>query len=269
MKFVFQLLAIVTLHSCHISSSDSDAGSEGISTSSSSNDPITLDDFDGEATSAELEVMLTNSDLSCSSGDTLSFDGSSWICASKISGDNVEGGTIASFRSTGIADDATSEAFTIDAAGNVGIGTPTPFVELDVFSDDPVGTNVKIGNSTSGYASLVLDASDGDGVGVDYFRIRQNNDLSALISTGGSGGSIHLAAKSNIPQLTLVEGGYFGVGTSEPKSRLQVSGYMQLDLTAGAPPAGDCDHADERGRTVVDNAASLVYYCMDSGWVSK
>ena len=60
-----------------------------------------------------------------------------------------------------------------------------------------------------------------------------------------------------------------GIGTNTPQSSLQVSGYVQLDLTDGAPPAEDCDSADERGRMKVDNANGKLYICVDSGWIAK
>jgi hypothetical protein len=46
-------------------------------------------------------------------------------------------------------------------------------------------------------------------------------------------------------------------------------GYVQLGLTSGAPPAADCDSADERGRMKVDSAVGRLYICVDSGWISK
>jgi hypothetical protein len=63
--------------------------------------------------------------------------------------------------------------------------------------------------------------------------------------------------------------GNVGIGTTSPKSTLQVNGYIQLALTSGAPVATDCDAADERGRMKVDNAAGVLYICMNSGWVAK
>ena len=74
---------------------------------------------------------------------------------------------------------------------------------------------------------------------------------------------------SLVTRMSIRNTGNVGIGTTNPQSELQVNGYTQLGLTSGAPPAGDCDEATERGRMKVDNAAGLLYICVDSGWVSK
>jgi len=67
----------------------------------------------------------------------------------------------------------------------------------------------------------------------------------------------------------LVPFGNVGIGTANPQSRLQVdNGYIQLDLTAGAPPATDCDTAAERGRMITNNVAGILYICVDLGWMA-
>ena len=60
------------------------------------------------------------------SGKTLTFS------ADQISGDAINGGTISSFASTGIDDNATSTAITIDSSENVGIGTTDPEYALEI-----------------------------------------------------------------------------------------------------------------------------------------
>ena len=60
------------------------------------------------------------------------------IAANGLSGDKIDGGTISNFASTGIDDNATSTAITIDASENVGIGTSSP------------SKNIHIKTSTSG-----------------------------------------------------------------------------------------------------------------------
>ncbi len=66
-----------------------------------------------------------------------------------------------------------------------------------------------------------------------------------------------------------VVSGKVGIGVTTPQSPLQVSGYLQLGTTAGAPPAADCDNNAERGRMLVDPATSSLWICANSGWVSK
>ena len=85
------------------------------------------------------------------------------------------------------------------------------------------------------------------------------------LSNSGTGGYFTSTSGNGL----IVEDGNVGIGTTNPQSTLQVSGYTQLALTSGAPPSEDCDSASERGRMKVDNAAGLLYICVDSGWVSK
>lgn len=66
-----------------------------------------------------------------------------------------------------------------------------------------------------------------------------------------------------------VMSGNVGIGVAEPNSPLQLSGYLQLGTTAGAPPAADCDAATERGRMLTDPANGSLWVCANSGWVSK
>lgn len=85
-----------------------------------------------------------------------------------------------------------------------------------------------------------------------------------------SGSDAVMSLKQGAAEVLKVESnGNVGIGTSTPQSALQVNGYTQLALTAGAPPSADCDDASERGRMKVDNGAGLLYICVDSGWVAK
>ena len=61
-----------------------------------------------------------------------------------------------------------------------------------------------------------------------------------------TGGSV---LDSTGPDQFLVRAnGGVGINTDSPNSSLHVSGDMQINITAGAPPAGDCDAASEEGR---------------------
>ncbi|MDO8282835.1 MAG: hypothetical protein Q7U10_09495 [Thermodesulfovibrionia bacterium] len=70
-------------------------------------------------------------------------------------------------------------------------------------------------------------------------------------------------------KLTISHNGNIGIGKTDPKSALQVNGYIQLALTSGTPPSGDCDETAEYGRMKVDSADGRLYICVSSGWVYK
>ncbi len=53
-----------------------------------------------------------------------------------------------------------------------------------------------------------------------------------------------------------------GIRTSDPQSSLQIGGYIQLDLTSGAPPSADCDSPAHYGRMTVDAGDQFLYICV-------
>ena len=84
-----------------------------------------------------------------------------------VTGDvNSDSVTTGTFTSTGIDDNATSTAITIDSSENVGIGTASPAVELDVASAAP---QIRLTDTDGGYCeltnvggNLLLQADKGD-----------------------------------------------------------------------------------------------------------
>ena len=72
------------------------------------------------------------------------------VADNALSGDKIDGGTISNFTSTGIDDNATSTAITIDASENVGIGTGAAAVNstLTVGSTDAGATITSGGINT-------------------------------------------------------------------------------------------------------------------------
>ena len=74
----------------------------------------TISDFNGQATPEELTVLLTNSDLSCSSGEILVYDGSKWVCQSP---ETVQDITVTSSLTFSGGSPGDSKLLTSDSAG--------------------------------------------------------------------------------------------------------------------------------------------------------
>ena len=107
-------------------------------------------------------------------------------------------------RTNGVA--AMGAHMVIASDGNVGIGTDSPSRLLDVYNgtariyQTTANSELLIGSGGTGTAGLVLDASNGDGAGSDYFYITQNNDLTVDIATPSSGGVVKLSSKGSLTQ---------------------------------------------------------------------
>ncbi|MBL6991175.1 MAG: hypothetical protein ISR65_15430 [Bacteriovoracaceae bacterium] len=178
-------------------------------------------------------------------------------------------------------------------AGNVGVGTTAPDSKLQVEGTSSDASSAAIGATDSDGNTLLLVRNDGNvGIGTtapDYKLqvlggANFDNDggtTSIVVGTGTNdeGATITFDDTNKYLGLSIngdssnsfvvANGGNIGIGTTVPQSNLQVSGYIQLDLTSGAPPAADCDEASERGRMQVDNVNSVLYICVNSGWIAK
>jgi hypothetical protein len=117
----------------------------------------------------------------------------------------------------------------IDASGNFGIGTATPYAKLDVNGTILAGIN---GTVLRGRYSSVYPS----GAANSYFDLRTNNEdasnggMSVLTSYGGS----------MVEQLTIRSSGNVGIGTVTPDSKLTVNGNIhakevKIDLSIPAP----------------------------------
>jgi len=125
----------------------------------------------------------------------------------KVQIDNLlAGGTISNFTSTGIDDNATSTAITIDASEKVGIGTISPTGRLNIAPIGNIGgsggtmsnAGLRIGTTTA--SSMYLDTNEVHGSEtLNFFSNGTDNSVADYIrfSTGGSAGAERMRVTDN------------------------------------------------------------------------
>jgi len=137
--------------------------------------------------------------------------------------------------------------------GMIGIGTDIPKALLHLKTD--------------------INATGANSDPAIYFQQRGlTHDYRILTGSwyGNHGFAIQDMTMKNDPKFFINTVGDIGIGTVAPKSKLQVAGYMQLDITGGlVPPNLDCDNVAEYGRMKIDEINATLYICTQQGWVGK
>jgi hypothetical protein len=124
-----------------------------------------------------------------------------------------------------------TQAMTLDASGNLGVGTTSPAANLDIVV--PTGTaKIKVGNGTvSGGSYLNLQGASGSKT---WFVAGNYNIGGALefIQSTATGGSTPAGTAS----MLLDSSGNVGIGTTSPRAKFEVNGIGSFgDGTAAAP----------------------------------
>ena len=132
------------------------------------------------------------------SGDTISIPSGVTLANS---------GTFTNFQSTGIDDNATSTAITIDSSQNVGIGTASPGRIFEVSADQSY-VSIKSTNDSTGTSQIFFGDTSDDNVG----RINYDHSSNAM-----------LFLTSATERMRIDSSGNVGIGTSSPDSALNIS----------------------------------------------
>ena len=149
-------------------------------------------------------AITTTGDIDVSSGTlTLAND--------QISGDKISGGTISTFTSTGIDDNATSTAITIDSSGDVGINISSPNLNpfakaVTLSSGEATNCAYELAKGSTLHGALALQGDNR----VQLINF-QDADLTFNTGTGAT-------ERMRIDHST----GGIGIGTSSPENNLHI-----------------------------------------------
>jgi hypothetical protein len=130
-----------------------------------------------------------------------------------------------SFSSTGIDDNATSTAITIDSSERVGIGTASPDQLLHVKSAGNTKAKIEAGTAST-FGQLYLGTENQFIIG--YGSTHSVADALSLKNLNASG-TIRFFNNGDNERMRIDSSGNLGIGTSSPSSALDVSGGLTID----------------------------------------
>ena len=153
--------------------------------------------------------------------------GRTWSFFSSGAGSSLGAGTFSLFDVN-----ANASRLSIDAVGNVGIGTTAPQKNLSVFQGLTIDqSNTGIGSVSP--SALTFGSSSGEGI------------TSRRSGTGSNVNGLELLTNFQ-PRLTIANNGNVGIGTQNPTSKLEVNGNLKVngDIEAGSLPGVEFDSHD-------------------------
>ena len=152
----------------------------------------------------------------------------------EIGGDLTVGGNLTS---TGIDDNASSTAITIDSSQNVGIGTSSPSQKLHIYEAGTGGAFIEIDNTQSGAATTIgkqgSSAYGATAAGEAAFYTYDNSI--SIMADGGAGNtaSIKFSTGGNTERMRIDSSGNVGIGTSSPSAQDISANNLVVEDTAG------------------------------------
>ena len=126
----------------------------------------------------------------------------------------------------------------IMTATNVGIGViPTERFQVNEnfsqfrFRESGGNASALIGANTTGTAEIVIDASDGDGIGADFGRLTQLDDLTLRLDNVG--GNPLVLGTNSVDRIFIDGTGNVGIGNSLPAVSLDINSTNAVQFPVG------------------------------------
>ena len=123
--------------------------------------------------------------------------------------------------------DNTNETMRIDSSGNVGIGTTSPGVTLDVFDTSAAGDNTvarfRYNSSTTAETGGRLQFTNASGTELGYIKSNVESGTAVGLTFGT------FSSSATAERMRIDSSGQVGIGTSSPSHKLHVEGSVSGD----------------------------------------
>jgi hypothetical protein len=202
-----------------------------------STDPNTYVHIRNDSTGSTRLKMSNSSDINSNGFQIInnSFDG-------QVNLLNYKASTLALWTNS-------SQKLTILSGGNVGIGTPSPSVKLEVESTTSA-SGIRIKNTNNGFASFDIESNRVVGANLGGLRYRKTGEAASQAEinyVAGTRFDFLLGSGSAMPtqKLSILQGGNVGIGTNNPTELLHISstGPARLLIEADTDNVTEADNA--------------------------